>query len=403
MASNAQLQSFSNLVAQEVKWFRAQRFETVLLLHHNDCDGLSSATILVSLFERLGISVRRICLEKPFPLVLARVFADFATERNGLCVLADFGSGMLSQIHALANNAFPVFILDHHTIEGGVYRGIRLINPLLFGIPGLPDCSASTVAALFALGFGDDFADLCSLGVLGALGDRGIDERGELLGLNRKPLEVASRSGSVTSASPYIFAAWSNLSGEVLARHVDALGGFGYFQGGPDIAVKGLREQFDASFQACAQRFQDDFNTAMQSCLREGFISRGSCVDSFSLGAQFKRFGIKTVGLMCERLLDQNIASPDRYLAGFQAVPDEIPGLGIIALQQVKVSMRLGAELRKLVEAGERPGLHEVLPQATQKLGGFVDACHPHAAATTIPPGTEPELLRLLENSLSSD
>ena len=58
----------------------------VQVLHHNDADGLSSGAILTRAFERRGYAVRRVCLEKPYPIVLERIFE----QRDRLIVLTDF-------------------------------------------------------------------------------------------------------------------------------------------------------------------------------------------------------------------------------------------------------------------------------------------------------------------------
>jgi hypothetical protein len=44
--------------------------------------------------------------------------------------------------------------------------------------------------------------------------------------------------------------------------------------------------------------------------------------------------------------------------------------------------------------------LTAILPVATKKLGGFVDACHPLAASTTIPLGEEEALVGIMEKLL---
>ncbi|MBX7143108.1 MAG: hypothetical protein K1X79_01520 [Oligoflexia bacterium] len=400
MESDGRLAAFREHISREARWFSEQHFQNILLLHHNDCDGLSSGALLLTLFERLGCRVRRYSLEKPFPLALARIFSDFASEAQGLCVFSDFGSGMLSSIQRLIAGRFPVMLLDHHTLENSSLSGIHLINPIMHGLRGLPDCSASTIAALFALEFGESFRDLSPLGILGALGDRAIDARGELLGVNRIVLEYACASKLVTSCAPYHFSGLSNREGHELASWVDALGGFGYFRGGPDIAIKGLRESFDEPFQTYANNFQQEFLTLSQSYLEEGVVKRGKRIDYFHLGPEFDRYGVKTVGLMCDFLIKRSMVSADKYLAGFQNVPNEIPGLGALELNQVKVSMRLGARLCERVLAGECPALNEILPNATNALGGFVDACHEQAAATTIPLRMEQKLLELLEEQL---
>jgi single-stranded-DNA-specific exonuclease len=51
------------------------RGEEIRLFHHNDADGLTSASIVTRAFERQGRAVRRCALEKPYPAVLERILA----------------------------------------------------------------------------------------------------------------------------------------------------------------------------------------------------------------------------------------------------------------------------------------------------------------------------------------
>jgi hypothetical protein len=113
----------------------------------------------------------------------------------------------------------------------------------------------------------------------------------------------------------------------------------------------------------------------------------------FTLGESFASFGVKTVGLVCEDLIVKGRVAEDRYLVGFQRVTDAIPGIGPVAINQVKVSMRLPSGVADRVNRGEAPPLTEILPIAAREIGGFVDGCHPHAAAVSIDPGKEQQLL----------
>ena len=45
----------------------------LILLHHNDSDGLTSGSILLRAFSRAGYSVSRFSLEKPYPAVLEKL------------------------------------------------------------------------------------------------------------------------------------------------------------------------------------------------------------------------------------------------------------------------------------------------------------------------------------------
>jgi single-stranded-DNA-specific exonuclease len=95
-----------------------------------------------------------------------------------------------------------------------------------------------------------------------------------------------------------------------------------------------------------------------------------------------------------------NFIDPTKYIAGFQTVPDEIPGFGSIPFNQVKVSMRVPPAMEQKIRGGNAPGLNTFLPEATNRLGGFSDACHSLTAATTVAIGKEAALIEEMERIL---
>jgi len=160
----------------------------VLLIHHNDTDGLSAAAILVKALERENLKVRRVCLEKPYPEVVTELFEQ-STDNNTLVIMVDFGSGMLDLISRLSiKEKRRCIVLDHHAIFGELAPEVHLINPLSMGLKG-EDCSASAVAYFFSQSLNKWNEDLASLGVLGALGD-GFISHDKLIGLNQNVMSM---------------------------------------------------------------------------------------------------------------------------------------------------------------------------------------------------------------------
>jgi hypothetical protein len=118
---------------------------------------------------------------------------------------------------------------------------------------------------------------------------------------------------------------------------------------------------------------------------------------------RFSPMGVKMIGAFCDAIKDKAYIDPKRYLAGFQIIPNEIPGFGPITLNEVKISMRVSAYMEEEIRAGKLMGLNVLLPEATNKLGGFSDACHTLTAATTVAIGKEEELIEEMEKILSID
>jgi len=113
--------------------------------------------------------------------------------------------------------------------------------------------------------------------------------------------------------------------------------------------------------------------------------------------------GVKMIGAFCDAIKDTNLIDPQKYLAGFQVIPDEIPGFGTIAFNEVKISMRAAHNLEEKIRAGKAMGLNIFLPEATSRLGGFSDACHTLTAATTVGIGKEKKLIEEMEKILTGE
>jgi len=116
---------------------------------------------------------------------------------------------------------------------------------------------------------------------------------------------------------------------------------------------------------------------------------------------RFAPMGVKMIGVLCYEIRNMDFIDPQKYIAGFQIIPNEIPGFGPIAFDEVKISMRVPAALEQLIKDEKAPPLNTFLPEATNRLGGFSDACHRLAAATTIAIGKEKALIHEMEKFLS--
>ena len=111
--------------------------------------------------------------------------------------------------------------------------------------------------------------------------------------------------------------------------------------------------------------------------------------------------GVKMIGVFCDAIKNTEYVDPDKYVAGFQIIPAEIPGFGPIGMNDVKISMRVSAQMEADIRAGKTMGLDVLLPEATNKLGGFSDACHTLTAATTVAIGKEEQLIEEMEKILN--
>ncbi len=385
------LNNLKQLVAGSVKSFKSLAPKRVMLLHHNDTDGLTAGAIISTCLERAGVSLEVVCLEKPYPLVMRSIFTNH-TYLDAL-VITDFGSGMLSTLSDLNKHKIPILVVDHHGIEKPYGSSIILLNPLLINIEGT-SISASALAFMFASEYQKVNQDLAHLGVLGVIGDRFLDAEGEFSDVVKPIAKKAETLGLIKrSANTITFPTLSDLEASKLVSCLDALGSFGYFNAGPDKARLGLLGGFNTDIVNAAVKLRAAFDQFSSKFLSELKLEQTGLIQWFDLQGSLAQYGVKSVGLLCETVANSVIANAEMYIAGFQHVPDQIPKLGQFNLKQSKISMRLPQRMLTQVKAGSRKPLTEILPQAVKKLGGFVDACHPHAAAATIEIGRERELI----------
>jgi hypothetical protein len=129
-------------------------------------------------------------------------------------------------------------------------------------------------------------------------------------------------------------------------------------------------------------------------------LTKTENIQWFHVENRFKPMGVKMIGVFCDAIKNSADADPQRYLAGFQIIPNEIPGFGPIEFNEVKISMRVSKQIEAEIRSNKRMGLNILLPEATNRLGGFSDACHSLTAATTVAIGKEEALIQEMEQIL---
>jgi hypothetical protein len=137
--------------------------------------------------------------------------------------------------------------------------------------------------------------------------------------------------------------------------------------------------------------------------LKFGGIRHAPHIQWFHVQKRLFPMGVKMIGAFCDAIKDTELVDPKKYLAGFQVIPDEIPGFGDVAFGEVKVSMRVAGSMEADIRSGKMMGLNMLLPEATSRLGGFSDACHSLTAATTVGIGKEERLIQEMESILKGD
>lgn len=387
--SNVGFMKYSDELKRASELFRSSTSK-VLVIHHDDADGICSAAIALSAFESSGIKTGRVCIEKLHPTILSKIHSvDYDTY-----VYTDIGSGKAELIERLAGDRL-VIILDHHDPVKVSKPNVLNLNPELYGFSGERDVSGATAAYLFA----EKLADVKHIAWASVVGSAELG--GSLTSLNRIPLEHAVEVGDVEVRESagrekyYVIPfgeAWDRLS-----TKLTILGSVGYYADGPKRAVEScIKKSLDENeVEALEEHRKQVFSRVMANLRRHG-INRGEKVQWFSVGDSFAGMGTKVLGTFTSILAYRGFVDQRKYLVGFMNFPRMIPDLGEIESEWIKVSVRAPKLLAELINREVMPSVSKLVVEATNCVGGYGDG-HSTAASGLIPKGTEDGFLKKME------
>lgn len=369
----------------------------VTIIHHDDADGLTSAAILKEGLERQGWAVDALCLEKTYPEALKKLHST--TGKN--YIYADLGSAHAKLISSVNNGKNLVIILDHHDAEEVRDPKVLNVNPELYGISGEEEVSGATTSYLFAKTLNPSNKDLAHLSVIGS-----AEIPGPLKGLNQEALSDALASGKVElQGNKYLVSMQGvKLPWTTFSSKLTVLGAVGYYQGGPQLAIGYCLEK-PVEIDGLVKDLEDKRRKANQLLLsrisREGFKKTGS-IQWLHAGDVYSGMGVKVIGTFLSYLsFQRKLIDRAKYLVGFMNMSAEIPGLGKLDTDYVKVSARAPDVLNVLIKRGEKPPLSKLLPEAAEAVEGFGDG-HTMAASGIIPKGKELQFVEAMERAAST-
>ena len=394
------INAMQNAIQEVRRWPKKE----VQIFHHNDSDGLSSGAILTRTFERAGFAVRRFCLEKPYPALLKKVY----DQEGGLIVLADFAGRIAPLLSDLNRGRNLTLILDHHVAAASTDSRVHNLDPDLYGLKGDRDIAGATTCYLFAHTWDPENEDLAVIAAIGAVGDEFFVD-GCLVSENRAVALEAVKQGRMeirpqtVGERYYLNTAGGPVPCDEFGAYLDTLGAAGFYRHGPDMGVKVCLEgkcpesdrMLDELRAIQTKAFEDE-----KTRIRSGALKKTEHIQWFHVENRFAPMGVKMIGVFCDAIKNAAYVDPERYVAGFQIIPDQIPGFGPVGMNDVKISMRVSAKMEGDIRAGKKMGLDVLLPEATNKLGGFSDACHTLTAATTVAIGKEEALIQEMEKIL---
>jgi len=368
-----QIEKFLKAVDEAAQSLKEFRCESATIVHHNDTDGVTSGAILKMALEREGVRTEPIPVERVHPSFLPKIHRP---DRR-LILYADLGGQSADMIRENIVKGTSVFILDHHPPFRSVPDPLQ-INPEMFGIDGDINSAAATVAYLFAIALNSKNDDLAYLAVTGALGDGQILE-GKVTGLNLMALKSAIANGSVRvdeecATDRYRFRLFKNEGGMEVARSISDLSVNGYYRRGAELAIdvclQGPTDQ-SVGFVREMRRIQEDLFEKEKRSLQTDGIRVEDDMQWVDVEDRFYPLGLKSIGTFCSEISEMNWPYGDKFIVGFQNIPEENPYFGRVHQQEAKVSMRVTPALRRAMENGRKPYLTDILPGPLRRSVAF--------------------------------
>ncbi len=355
----------------------------VVLVFHDDADGLASASIAISALSQMKKEPVLYCIEKMYPEVVKKIHES---HKNDLIIYLDIGSGEIDLLDSLPGR---VIILDHHKTKQPTSNRVANLDPELFGISGDSEACSATLAYLFfkPLASIEKFMDLAIVGMQEIPGEpRGLNEL--VVKEFGKPVNSKlERFGKIPRS---------------VSRDLTILGSVGYYSGGVEVALKLARNGYSREIKARIKDLEEKRKAVVRELVRSLKLKETKNVQWFDAGDAFKGMGVKTIGSFCSYLVHRNIA-PDKILLGAMNVEKSIPRLNGIELElsrsYSKVSSRVPEVAKARIAGKEIPGLGVLLSKACSRIGGFADG-HDFAASGIIPRGMMQNLVSEIEREL---
>ncbi len=370
-----------------------RQYDKVTLAHHNDADGLSSASIVIEALKREGIDVVNVPLERVHPLIIERLMEKYP----GLIMFVDLGAGAAPEIARINRGRNTIVIIDHHHTPGSRDPKVLNLSTELYGISGEKEISAAGAAYLFAKTMDSRNKDLAYIAVIGAIGDS-HHRFGKLESVNRDILFEAVEQEQVVIEERngrekyYLVKFGDKIDLDKYAKSLTVLGAVGYLMNGPDTGIeailKGPTEKYWGSLEKLNELKRERFEKIL-NMLKEHGLNKTKYLQWFHVHDSFAPMGVKVIGEFCMEIRNMDFIDKNKYLAGYQDMPKEVPRLGRFDWNIVKVSFRLPTPLEEKVLAKEMPGYSYIVPRAAKHVGGGIDACHDYACATTFDKGLE--------------
>ncbi|MBC7130242.1 DHH family phosphoesterase [Candidatus Bathyarchaeota archaeon] len=380
------VQAFRVTAKQAIEKLMKYGEKEVLLIHHDDADGLCSAAIIKKALERENFKVETLCLEKAYPQVLTEIHS----KKGQIIFYADIGSSHADTISELNRGRNLTIILDHHDSKPARDPEVLDLNLEKFGYKGEMDFSGATCCYLFAESLNENNSDLDYLALVGS-----YELPEGYKSINKLILEEAIKRGHLRRKGNSFEIVKFNLSISRLFSSLQILGAVGYYDGGPDLGItvclEGLTLEAEDKIKTWEEK-RKQVNRKLLGRLYHEHLKETSYIQWFDAGDMYKGMGTKVIGQFCSFLSYQkHLVKPNKYIVGFVNVPSFIPKWGELKGRFVKASVRVPQQMRPLIDQGLLPGAVNLIETASEGFG-IADG-HQYAASVVLPADRKEEFI----------
>ena len=166
--------------------------QSIMVTTHNDCDGLTSGSIIIKALIRAGAQ----CTLRVRREFNPEVVKSLKVESREMNIITDLGGGFAKNLNDTLGDRW--FVLDHHQIPQSEMDNANVINAWRYDIDGGTEICAGGMAYNAALALDEKNRDLSPLAIIAALGDRqDAGDRKSLVGRNFEIAETAKEMGLV--------------------------------------------------------------------------------------------------------------------------------------------------------------------------------------------------------------
>ena len=388
-------EDFGRKVGKAILELKQTKPREIILVHHDDADGLCSGAIMKTALEREGYRVKTFCLEKVYPEVIESLHKG----SNQAVFYVDIGSAHADFISECNSSRNLTIILDHHDPRPSTDPKVYDLNLEHYGFRGETDFSGATCNYLFAKALNEHNVDLSYLALVGSM-----EIPGDLTGLNKVVLDEAVKNGVVHVEGKKIVIVKLGLRVDKLFSKLQILGAVGYYGGGPQLGIQAVLEGLTEQIKKKIDEWEEQRKTVNKRLLARLYRERlkeTEHIQWFDAGDMYKGMGTKVIGQFCSFLSYRTrLIKPDKYIFGFMNVPLEIPNWDKLRKSLVKVSVRVPKNLKAIIDEGKMLGAVNLLLKASEGFG-FADG-HQYAASVVIPVDKKEVFIDNAEKAASS-